>query len=197
MNPRRRPISANALLGVVAVTAAALTVSAAWPTSAHAADLFPIDDWLGSGIKGASEVVLGPLKIGAEAIARLLVTIVGTLADLLVPKSLVRAGVDGIRWLVALPPVGVPVTGGGSTEAVRMPHLAELRSVLSWIGVSLLPLGLIVSIALMFVPGLDAPSVSELFGRVLAAALGLLLYDWAWGVVTRLVKLITDAILGL
>ena len=50
--------------------------------------------------------MLGPLKLGAKEIARLLATIVGALADLLVPKSLVRAGLDGIRWLVQLPPVG-------------------------------------------------------------------------------------------
>ena len=59
---------------------------------AHAADLFPVDDWLGDGIKKAGDVVLGPLKLGAKEIAQLLATIVGALADLLVPKSLVRAG---------------------------------------------------------------------------------------------------------
>ena len=85
--------------------------------------------------------MLGPLKLGAEEIARLLATIVGALADLLVPKSLVRAGLDGIRWLVQLPPVGTPVGRSTGGRRVRMPHLVELREVLTWIGVTLLPLG--------------------------------------------------------
>ena len=76
------------------------------PASASAADLFPVDDWLGGGLKKAGDVVLGPLQFGVKEIARLVVTLVGALADLLVPKSLVRAGVDGIRWLVQLPPLG-------------------------------------------------------------------------------------------
>src|SRR3954471_1692599 len=95
---------------VVAATALVLLVVAVVPARAHAADLFPVDDWLGSGIKKAGEVVVGPLRLGAEEIARLLATIVGALADLLVPKSLVRAGLDGVRWLVELPPVGTEVS---------------------------------------------------------------------------------------
>ena len=89
---------------------ALLAVRAAWPAPAHAADLFPVDDWLGDGIKKAGDVVLGPLKLGAKEIAQLLATIVGALADLLVPKSLVSAGLDGIKWLVQLPPVGADAT---------------------------------------------------------------------------------------
>ncbi|MBE2320377.1 hypothetical protein DVA67_030720 [Solirubrobacter sp. CPCC 204708] len=79
-----------------------------------------------------------------------------------------------------------------------MPHLHELREVLTWIGVTLLPLGLIVSAARAYLaPGVDGESPSELLARVLAAAIGLLLYDWAWGVLVRLVKLVTDGLLGL
>src|SRR5690242_8497451 len=107
----------------IALACAVLLVRAAAPATAHAADLFPVDDWLGSGLKKAGEVALGPLKLGAEEIARLLATIVGALADLLVPKSLVRAGIDGVRWLVELPPVGTEVSATGVTGGVRMPHL--------------------------------------------------------------------------
>ena len=114
-------------------------------------------------------MVLGPLKVGAESIARLLVTIVGALADLLVPKSLVRSGVDGIRWLVSLPPVGTEVDPAGMAVGVRMPHLHELREVLTWIGVTLLPLGLIVSAARAYLlaPTTDvAPDRARLAARV-------------------------------
>src|SRR5205085_9865042 len=101
-------------------------------------------------------------------------------------------------WLVQLPPVGTPVDASDVVGAVRMPHLQQLRATLTWIGVTLLPLGLTVSGARAFLaPTLDTDSPSELLGRAVVGGLGLLLYDWAWGVVTRLVGLITDALLGL
>src|SRR5689334_13177447 len=87
--------AARMLPAIAALTVTVLAVGACVPASAHAADLFPVDDWLGDGLKHAADVVVGPLKFGGEQIARLLVTIVGALADLLVPKSLVRSGVDG------------------------------------------------------------------------------------------------------
>jgi hypothetical protein len=177
--------------------AAALVAVAAVPASAHAADLFPIDDWIGEGLKSAGDVVLGPLKIGATEIARLLATTVGALADLLIPKSLVNAGLDGIRWLVAVPTLGTDPSGGPGSD-VTMPHVTELRQVLTWVGITLLPFGLTVAGGRAIIaPGLDNESPSEVLQRVLVAGLGLVLYDWAWGVMTHLVGLITDAVLGL
>jgi hypothetical protein len=183
---------------VLAVTAALLGLCAAWPAPAHAADLFPVDDWLGDGIKQAGDVVLGPLKLGAKEIAQLLATIVGALADLLIPKSLVRAGLNGIRWLVQLPPVGVDATPEPGVPAVRMPHLQELRDTMSWIGITVLPLGLVLSSARAYLaPSADGDSPAEVLGRVITAGVGLLIYDWAWGVVTELSRLLTSGLLGL
>jgi len=183
---------------VLAATGGALLVAALVPASAYAVDLFPVDDWLGSGIKKAGEFMLGPLKLGAEEIARLLATIVGALADLLVPKSLVRAGLDGIRWLVQMPPVGMPVAENGAIGAVRMPHLVELKGVLTWLGVTLLPLGLIVGAGRGFLaPSAEGENPAELLERALVAGFGLLVYDWAWGVAVRLSRLLSDALLGL
>src|SRR3954451_17358703 len=183
---------------VLALAGALLVARAAVPASASAADLFPVDDWLSSGLKKAGEVVIGPLKLGAGEIARLLATIVGALADLLVPKSLVRAGLDGVRWLVELPPVGTPVSQAGAAGGVRMPHLAELRGVLTCIGVTLLPLGVVITGGrAFFSPGVDVDSPAEVLQRAVVAGLGLVVYDWAWGVLTRLSRMLTDALLGL
>ena len=170
--PRSTPRSSRlrgasrALAPVAVAVAALLAVRAAWPAPAHAADLFPVDDWLGDGIKKAGDVVLGPLKLGAKEIAQLLATIVGALADLLVPKSLVNAGLDGIKWLVQLPPVGADATpAAGRAATVRMPHLQELRDTMTWIGVTLLPLGLVVSAGRAFLaPTADGDSPAEVLG---------------------------------
>src|SRR3954464_3889469 len=101
--------AARAVPVVLAVTVALLVARAVLPARASAAVLFPIDDWVSSGLSKVGGVVLGGLRIGARDIARLIAGVVTALADLLIPKSFVRAGLDGVRWLVELPPVGTPV----------------------------------------------------------------------------------------
>jgi hypothetical protein len=177
---------------------ALLLVRAVWPAPANAVDLFPVDDWLGSGIKKAGDVVLGPLKLGVKEIAALLAAIVGALADLLIPKSLVESGIGGIKWLVQLPPVGTDATPQGGSPDVRMPHLQELRDTMTWIGVTLLPLGLVITAGRAFlVPTADGDSPADAVVRAISAGIALLLYDWAWGAVTELSRLLTSGILGL
>ena len=79
-----------------------------------------------------------------------------------------------------------------------MPHLAELRGVLTWIGITLLPLGLVVAGGrAVLAPSVDGESPSEVFGRVIVAGVALIVYDWAWGAATRLSHLLTDGLLGL
>jgi hypothetical protein len=209
---RRRPAArlTAATLGAVSgrlpalltALAAVLVVRAAWPTPAHAVDLFPVDDWLGDGLKEAGDVVLGPLEFGAKEIAKLLATLVGALADLLIPKSLVNAGIDGIRWLVSMPAVGaaaVPAGGdGGYALQVRMPHVLELRQTLTWVGVTLLPLGLVIAGGMAVLnPTANSAGPTEILIRVCTAGLALIAYDWIWAVLTRLCRLLTGTLLGL
>ena len=188
-------------LAVAAVLGALLISQTVAPASAHAADLFPVDDWIGDGLKKTGEVAVGPLKLGAEQIAKLLAAVVGALADLLIPKSLVRAGVDGIAWLVQLPPVGsslTPSSDGGYALTVRMPHVTELRSTLTWVGITLLPLGLVLAGGrAVLAPSLYGESPTEILLRVVAAGFGLTVYDFAWGVLTQLSHLLTSSLLKL
>ena len=80
-----------------------------------------------------------------------------------------------------------------------MPHLRELRDTMTWIGVTLLPLGLVVSAGRAY-PRADAPTATarpRCSARAITAGVGLLIYDWAWGVVTELSRLLTAGLLGL
>lgn len=181
---------------VAGVTAALLVVRGIAPAPAQAVDLFPVDDWIGDGLKGIGKIVLGPIKLGAEGIAKLLGAIVAALADLLIPKSFVEAGVGAIRWLVELPPLGTDPAAG--VTAPRMPHLRELRDTLTWIGLTLLPLQLVVAGGRSLLsPSVDGDSPTEVLQRTIAAALGLIAFDWIWGALTELVRLITASLLQL
>jgi hypothetical protein len=186
----------GALPLVAAMTVALLVTIAVVPARAHAIDLFPLDDLAGSALKKVGGVALGGLKITASTIAQLLGAIVYALADLLIPKSLVRAGVGGIKWLVGLPQLGS--APAGTTTAVRMPHLLELRDTLVWIGVTLLPLQVVIAGGrAMLAPTNDGDTLSEVVERALLAGLGLIAFDWIWGALTRLVGLITGGLLSL
>lgn len=189
---------ARSLVPAIALaTVALLLLNGAAPAPAHAVDLFPVDDWIGDGLKSIGKIALGPLKLGAEGIAKLLGAIVAALADLLVPKSLVEAGVGAIKWLVELPPLGTSPTSAPGPRAV-MPHLRELRDTLTWIGLTLLPLQLVVAGGRSLLsPTADGDSPAQILERTLAAAIGLIAFDWAWGAMTELVRLITTSLLSL
>ena len=72
-----------------------LALHAVSPAQAHAADLFPVDDWVGEGLQQAKDTVFGGLEIGAEAIADLIVNTFAALVELLIPDAFVDAGIDG------------------------------------------------------------------------------------------------------
>jgi hypothetical protein len=182
---------------VAVVTGGLLLVCGVAPAPAHAVDLFPVDDWIGDGLKSIGKIALGPLKLGAEAIAKLLGAIVAALADLLVPKSLIEAGLGAIKWLVQLPPLGsAPSSSTGPSG--QMLHLRELRDTLTWIGLTLLPLQLVVAGGRSLLsPTVEGDSPTEVLERTLAAALGLIAFDWLWGSATELVRLVTRSLLSL
>lgn len=183
---------------VAAVTAGLLVVRGIAPASAHAVDLFPIDDWIGDGLKSVGKVVLGPLKLTAGAIAHLLGAIVAALADLLIPKSLVNAGLGAIKWLVELPPLGASPTAPEGVASVHMPHLHELRDTLTWVGLTLLPLQVVLAGGRAFLsPSAYGDAPTEVLQRTIAAAIGLIAFDWLWGALTELVQRITTMLLSL
>lgn len=181
---------------VAAATVTLLIVRGIAPAPAHAVDLFPIDDWIGDGLKSVGKIVLGPLKLTAEGIAHLLGAIVAALADLLIPKSLIDAGLGAVKWLVELPPLGTPTTS--EIVSAPMPHLRELRDTLTWIGLTLLPLQIVLAGGRAFLsPTADGDSPAEVLQRTIAAAVALIAFDWLWGALTELVRLITTTLLSL
>ena len=65
-----RAAAARAWQSRPSVTGVALLVAVVAPASAHAVDLFPVDDWLGAGIKKSAEVVLRPAEVRAPSRSR-------------------------------------------------------------------------------------------------------------------------------
>ena len=195
-HPRRR-----AVVAVARVVAVALAVGFAGlllaPAPASAADLFPVDDWIGDGARKLKDVTFGAVSFGVEEIGGLIVNLIAALVDLLVPDSLVRQGMKAVRWLVSVPVFGDVPRSGGRVD-LSFPHLGQLREALTWIGVTLLPLAIIVTVARgWFDPRLDADPPEQILLRIVGAGVLLALYDTVWYALTRLTGLITGAILSL
>ena len=192
----RAPLSLAALAPVALAVAIGGLLLVPAPVLA-APDLFPVDDWLGAGAKKLKDVTFGAVSFGVEEIGGLIVNLIAALVDLLVPESLVKQGMKAVRWLVSVPVFGdVPARGGQIDPS--FPHLGQLRDALTWIGITLLPLAIIVTVARgWFDPRLDGDPPEQILLRIVGAGVLLALYDTVWYAVTKLTGLITGAILSL
>ncbi len=162
-----------------------------------AIDLFPVDDWIGDGLKKAKDVVFGGISLGADAIAHLLVTVLATLVDLLIPQSFVHAGLGAIKWLCTVPSFSGKQVGTPGSQ-LNLPHVDELRQTLTWIGVCALPLGLVYAGARsVMTPSAYGDSPQEVLGRVVIAAAWLAFYVWGWQSITHFSGLVSNAVLSL
>src|SRR2546423_1132939 len=126
---------------VCAVAGGLLVLRAAAPAPANAADLFPVDDWLGAGVKKAGDVGLGPLRLGAKELSRLL-------TDALLGLPWVADGVE--RMLETL------LIGGASGSAVASEFVIPLLVLVAGmvlLGLLLVRVGLEVATALLYVLG--------------------------------------------
>ena len=194
-NDRRRLLLAARVVALALAAAVGGLLFA--PAPAAAADLFPVDDWLGAGAEKLKDVTFGAGSFGVEEIGGLIVNLIAALVDLLVPESLVKQGMKAVRWLVSVPVFGdVPARGGGIDPS--FPHLGQLRDALTWIGITLLPLAIIVTVARgWFDPRLDGDPPEQILLRIAGAGVLLALYDTVWYAVTKVTGLITGAILSL
>lgn len=169
---RTRRAAALCLLVVGAALAAATTASAAGPPPL-AADLFPVDDWIGEATKKVASATVGALDLSADAIARVLSLTVVALLDLLIPGSWIRQGTRLLIWVITVPPIG-------SSGDLRFANLEQLGRTLSWVPLSALPIAFVVAGARQMLATDPTDGVAAVAGRTLASAAGLAFYDTAF-----------------
>ncbi|MQA76500.1 MAG: hypothetical protein GEU88_19620, partial [Solirubrobacterales bacterium] len=185
---------------------ALVAVSMVAPAPAHAIRIPVVSDVVDAGLGALGDAAAGIFDLTVGNLAKLLVSLVEALVGLIIPRQLVEAGVDGAKWLVQFPafgeheggPVGGWEAGAGHTPTImQYPNLGELRSMLTWIGLSLLPLGLIHAGArAMLAPSVNQESLHEVMARTVVAGCVLILYDWGWDALSELSNAVTEAILS-
>ena len=190
------PIS-FALAAAGLLLAAAPSAAAGHGHPVLATDLFPVDNWVGDGLKKAKDIVFGGISLSADAVAQLLVTVLATLVNLLIPHSFVDAGMSAIKWLCTVPSFSGQQVGTTGSQ-LNLPHVDQLRQTLTWIGVCTLPLGLVYAGGRsVMTPSAYGDSPQEVLGRVVIAAAWLAFYVWGWQSITHFSGLVSNGVLSL
>jgi hypothetical protein len=186
-----------ALAAAGLLLAAAPSAAAGHGHSVLATDLFPVDNWVGDGLKKAKDIVFGGISLSADAVAQLLVTVLATLVNLLIPHSFVDAGMSAIKWLCTVPSFSGQQVGTTGSQ-LNLPHVDQLRQTLTWIGVCTLPLGLVYAGGRsVTTPSAYGDSPQEVLGRVVIAAAWLAFYVWGWQSITHFSGLVSSGVLSL
>lgn len=178
---------------VVAAAAAATLACLALPVAAFAAppvgaSLNPAD-WLSDAAGAFKDVVLGPLEIGVEEVAGLLVNVLTALADLLVPDWLVKPATKLMTWIVAVP----NWAQAGGTGTYVFSGVNNLHDYMRWFGVGLLTAGATWGATSGMLGG-RAPE--DIVRALMTAAIGLVFYRWGWGQLAAITNTITESLMS-
>src|SRR5947207_2008008 len=138
MRPGRRIAIAAALaVGLCLAGAAPALAAASAPAPLVGANI--IGDIFGS----LSHAVLGAFSWTVGLASEFILTTIGALVRMLIPRSWAGEGVRIMQWLVAVPNYAGTVTTPAGGTAYAFGGINALRDLFTWIGVGVLPLTLL------------------------------------------------------
>lgn len=175
-----------------AVAGVLLLAVAVAPAAAHAADpSTPLA--IGNPFGWLKDQAIGGLQWGIKEAGGFVQNLLGGIADALIPDWLAKEALHVIAWLVAVPNYAAPGRGSGG---YAFGGVNDLRAVLTWVGITLVPLTLTVSAgrtALGF--GQDHPFAP--FTRTLGAIALVLLYPFLWSQLAALANQLSRIVLSI
>jgi len=197
MRPGAR-IGAHALLAVTTAIIAALIVApAASAAGLHTAGpstplalLGPVGDLFGK-LVGAG---LGAIDWTVELASKFLINTIGGFVKALIPDEWKDQALAVMKWIVGVPNYSAQVTTPGGSRAYGFSGLNQLRDVMLWLGLALLPLTLTVAVGTRTFGQGEHPAV-PLF-RVGVLAVLMLSYTWLWSNGAALANQFSASILG-
>lgn len=189
-------LTAHATLAVacaiVALLAAPTASAAALGTPGHlpVGVLGPVGDLFGK-LVGAG---LGAIDWTVELASKFLINTVGGFVKALIPDEWKDQALSVMKWIVAVPNYSAQVTAPGGSRSYGFSGVNELRDVMLFIGIGILPLTLTVAIGTRTFGFSEHPAVPLL--RVTAIAGVMLSYTWIWSNGAALANQVSAAILG-
>src|ERR1700744_3240143 len=127
----------------LATTVGALVL--ALPAPALAAGAHPVivqASLLGSIFGGLGHAVLGAFSWTVDLAQKFVLTTIGALVKLLIPRSWAHQGAQIMGWIVAVPDYAGKVPTPGGHHQYGFAGINDLRDLFMWLGIAIAPLTL-------------------------------------------------------
>ena len=188
MRPSRRIAIALALVSAMSLAAAAPAGAA---TGAH----LPL---VTAGILGDIFGTIGHAVLGAFSwtiglASKFILTTIGALVRMLIPRSWAQEGVQIMEWIVAVPNYAGTVTTPTGHVIYGFSGINALRDLFTWIGVGLLPLTLVYGTTRAMLG--ERGHVAAPITRVIAIAAVLVSYPYWWTELAAMTDAVTHMVL--
>ncbi len=185
-------------IATTAALAGAISLAAAAPAGAAVTGLhMPL---VTAGILGDIFGTIGHAVLGAFSwtiglASKFILTTVGALVRMLIPRSWATAGVQIMEWIVAVPNYAGTVTSPTGHTVYGFGGINALRDLFTWIGVGLLPLTLLYGTTRAMLG--EARHVAVPLARVLGITALLVSYPYWWTELAAMTDTATHMVLTL
>jgi hypothetical protein len=190
MRPSKRIVAAAAL-------AVAGSLAGAAPAAAATGSHLPL---VTAGILGSIFGTIGHAVLGAFSwtiglASKFILTTIGALVRMLIPRSWANEGVQIMEWIVAIPNYAGTVTSPAGDTIYGFAGINGLRDLFTWIGVGLLPLTLVYGTTRAMLG--ERGHVAVPIARVVAIAALLVSYPYWWTEAAAMTDTVTHMVLNL
>ena len=176
--------------------AGAIWLAGAAPAAAAAGSHVPLvaGGILGSIFGSIGHAVLGAFSWTIGLASKFILTTIGALVRMLIPRSWANEGVEIMEWIVAVPNYAGTVTSADRPhDRTGLRGINALRDLFTWIGVGLLPLTLLYGTTRAMLG--ERGHVAVPIARVLAIAAVLVSYPYWWTEAAAMTDTVTHMVL--
>ena len=159
------------------------------------ADVLGIGHAVGGVFGGIGHALLGAFSWTFQLAANFILTTIGAIVRLLIPRSWAKEGVQIMQWIVAIPDYAGQVTGPTGQHVYGFAGINALRDLFTWIGAGLLPLTLVYATSRAMVGHGDHVAIPLV--RVLSLAAVLISYPYWWSQAAAVINQMTHMVLSL
>ena len=187
--------------GLLAAGVLLLVAAPAYAASGHGgppvvfADVLGIGHAVGGVFGGIGHALLGAFSWTFQLAANFILTTIGAIVRLLIPRSWAKQGVQIMQWIVQVPDYAGQVTSPTGQHSYGFAGINALRDLFTWIGACLLPLTLVYATSRAMVGHGDHVAIPLV--RVLGLAAVLISYPYWWSQAAAAVNQMTHMVLSL
>jgi len=184
-------------IAMAAAVSAVISLAGAAPAAAAAGGHVPLAgaSIIGDVFGSIGHAVLGAFSWTIGLASRFILTTVGALVRMLIPRSWASEGIHIMEWIVAVPNYAGTVTTPSGGTVYGFGGINALRDLFTWIGVGLLPLTLLYGTTRAMIG--ERGHVAVPLARVLGIAAVLVSYPYWWTQAAAMTDTVTHMVLGL